>query len=66
VIENCKGNTNGLGLKNQGKEQSVEDLGEYDEKLIKKVSSTREASIPDGDFFADHWRRSTRWFGSTL
>jgi len=44
VIENCKGNTNGLGLTNQGKEHSVEELGEYDEKLVKKVSATRQSS----------------------
>ena len=51
VIENCKGNNNGLGLKSQGKERSVEDLGEYDEDLVKKVSATRESSVQCEDLY---------------
>lgn len=38
AIENCKGNANGLGLENQGKEHTIEELGEYEESKIKKVS----------------------------
>ncbi|GME48658.1 Clavaminate synthase-like protein [Neofusicoccum parvum] len=35
-IENCKGNANGLGLVTEGKENRLEELGEYDEAKIKK------------------------------
>jgi hypothetical protein len=35
--ENCKGNANGLGLANEGKEHSVEEIGEFDETKIKRV-----------------------------
>ena len=31
-ISKCKGNTNGLGLENQGQELSIEELGEWDKK----------------------------------
>ena len=37
-IEHCKGNTTGLGLKSQGKEHPIEEIGDYDEKAIKRVS----------------------------
>lgn len=37
-IEHCKGNTTGLGLKNQGKEHTMEEMGDYDESAIKRVS----------------------------
>ncbi|KXS93680.1 hypothetical protein AC578_3183 [Pseudocercospora eumusae] len=30
-IENCKGNANGLGLVNQGKELTIEEIGDYDQ-----------------------------------
>ncbi|KAF6843917.1 alpha-ketoglutarate dependent xanthine dioxygenase [Colletotrichum musicola] len=33
---NCKGNPNGLGLVSQGKEKSLEELGPYDEKAVKR------------------------------
>ena len=36
-IGDCKANSNGLGLKCEGKEKSIEELGEYKEKDIKKV-----------------------------
>ncbi|KAK5127339.1 hypothetical protein LTR85_006678 [Meristemomyces frigidus] len=36
TIENCKGNANGLGLENQGKEHKPEEIGDYDESKIKK------------------------------
>lgn len=32
----CKGNANGLGLVDQGKEKSIEALGAYDEKHVKR------------------------------
>lgn len=32
----CKGNSNGLGIVSQGKEKSLEELGEFDEKAIKR------------------------------
>jgi len=38
AIEHCKGNANGLGLVNQGKEHTLEELGDYDESKIKRVS----------------------------
>lgn len=34
-IGDCKGRTNGLGLETQGKEKTVEALGEYDPKDVK-------------------------------
>jgi hypothetical protein len=49
VIENCKGNPNGLGLENQGKEHTIEELGEYDESLVKKVSDVPESQVHDRD-----------------
>ncbi|KAK4561460.1 hypothetical protein LTR86_004778 [Recurvomyces mirabilis] len=36
AIEHCKGNANGLGLVNQGKEHTPEELGDYDESKIKR------------------------------
>lgn len=45
-IGDCKANSNGLGLKCEGKEKNIEELGEYDEKDIKKVSG---ASGPVGN-----------------
>jgi hypothetical protein len=45
VIENCKGNPNGLGLENQGKEHTIEELGEYDENMVKKVSAVPVKSM---------------------
>jgi xanthine dioxygenase len=39
AIEHCKGNANGLGLVNQGKEHTVEELGDFDESKVKRVSS---------------------------
>lgn len=39
-IENCKGNTTGLGLVTQGKEHTIEELGEWDPKLVKRVSAS--------------------------
>ncbi|KAI1613521.1 hypothetical protein EDD36DRAFT_199786 [Exophiala viscosa] len=35
-IENCKAPSTGLGLKNEGKEHTMEELGDYDEKDIKR------------------------------
>jgi len=35
-IEHCKANPTGLGLKNQGKEHKIEELGEYDESAVKR------------------------------
>ncbi|KIX95336.1 uncharacterized protein Z520_08853 [Fonsecaea multimorphosa CBS 102226] len=35
-IENCKAPSTGLGLKSEGKEHTIEELGEYDEKDIKR------------------------------
>ncbi|KIX02575.1 uncharacterized protein Z518_08516 [Rhinocladiella mackenziei CBS 650.93] len=35
-IEHCKGNTTGLGLKNQGKEHTIEEIGDYDETAVKR------------------------------
>jgi len=32
----CRGNSNGLGVISQGKEKSLEELGDYDEKDIKR------------------------------
>jgi alpha-ketoglutarate-dependent taurine dioxygenase len=37
-IEHCKANPTGLGLKNQGKEHRIEEVGEYDESAVKRVS----------------------------
>lgn len=37
TIENCKGNPNGLGLENQGKEHTIDELGDFDETKVKKV-----------------------------
>lgn len=37
AIENCKGNANGLGLENQGKEHTIDEIGDFDESKIKKV-----------------------------
>ncbi|KAI0884807.1 Clavaminate synthase-like protein [Annulohypoxylon maeteangense] len=34
-IGDCKGNSNGLGLVNQGKEKKLEDLGDFDLKDVK-------------------------------
>ncbi|USP82227.1 hypothetical protein yc1106_09501 [Curvularia clavata] len=34
-IENCKGNSNGLGLASQGKEKTLGELGEWDSKDVK-------------------------------
>ncbi|KAI9742918.1 MAG: hypothetical protein M1818_003647 [Claussenomyces sp. TS43310] len=34
-VENCKGNTNGLGILTQCKEHTLEELPEYDEALVK-------------------------------
>ncbi|KAK3070470.1 hypothetical protein LTR53_010426 [Teratosphaeriaceae sp. CCFEE 6253] len=36
AIEHCKGNSNGLGLVNQGNEHTIEELGDYDEAKVKK------------------------------
>ncbi|KAK5108471.1 hypothetical protein LTR62_008289 [Meristemomyces frigidus] len=36
AIEHCKGNANGLGLVNQGKEHTVEELGDFDESKVKR------------------------------
>lgn len=36
-IENCKGNANGLGLETQGKEHTLEELGDWDPKAVKRV-----------------------------
>ncbi|KAF2091770.1 Clavaminate synthase-like protein [Saccharata proteae CBS 121410] len=35
-IENCKGNANGLGLATQGKEHTLEELGEYEDAKVKR------------------------------
>ncbi|EXJ81620.1 hypothetical protein A1O1_07685 [Capronia coronata CBS 617.96] len=35
-IENCKAPSNGLGLKSEGKEHTIEELGDYDERAIKR------------------------------
>ncbi|KAK6373803.1 hypothetical protein LTS17_007772 [Exophiala oligosperma] len=35
-IENCKAPSTGLGLKSQGKEHTIEELGDYDERDIKR------------------------------
>lgn len=37
-IEHCKGNPNGLGLETQGKEHTIEELGDWDPKAVKRVS----------------------------
>lgn len=37
-IENCKAPSTGLGLKSEGKEYSLEELGPYSEKDIKRAS----------------------------
>lgn len=34
-IGDCKGNSNGLGLKSEGKEKKIEELGEWDPKHVK-------------------------------
>ncbi|KAK4495189.1 hypothetical protein PRZ48_013516 [Zasmidium cellare] len=36
AIEDCKGNPNGLGLENQGKEHTIEEIGEFDASKVKK------------------------------
>jgi hypothetical protein len=38
-IENCKAPSTGLGLKSEGKEHTIEELGDYDEHDVKRVSS---------------------------
>lgn len=55
MIENCKGKSNGLGLENQGKEHTIEELGEYDETLVKKVgfTSLHRAAAKAPKTFAD-------------
>lgn len=45
-IENCKANPTGLGLKSQGKEHSMEEIGEYDEKDVKRVRIPLPPSAP--------------------
>lgn len=45
-IENCKAPSNGLGLKCQGKEHTLEELGDYDEKDIKRVEFPPPLNIP--------------------
>lgn len=43
-IEYCKANSTGLGLKSQGKEHTLEDIGEYDEAAVKRVG--QDADTP--------------------
>jgi len=40
-IEHCHGNTTGLGLKNEGREHTIDEIGEYDEKDVKRVCTAR-------------------------
>ncbi|EMC96203.1 hypothetical protein BAUCODRAFT_70747 [Baudoinia panamericana UAMH 10762] len=36
AIENCKGNANGLGLAIQGREHTIEEIGEFEEDKVKR------------------------------
>ena len=62
AIEHCKGNPNGLGLENQGKEHTIEEIGEYDESKVKKVRLLSRKNI--NHLLTTH--HSTHWSGSTL
>jgi alpha-ketoglutarate-dependent taurine dioxygenase len=58
-IEHCKANPTGLGLKNQGKEHKIEELGEYDESAVKRVRVVRvPASLRES-----LTENSIPWFG---
>lgn len=49
AIEHCKGNANGLGLVNQGKEHTIEELGDFEDSKIKRVSSIRSQRSSHAD-----------------
>jgi hypothetical protein len=38
VIENCKGNANGLGSVSQGREHTIEEVGKFEEEKVERVS----------------------------
>lgn len=44
-IENCKGRPNGLGLETEGLEHKMDEMPEFEESKIKRVSTTSFASI---------------------
>ncbi|KAK5701646.1 hypothetical protein LTR97_004464 [Elasticomyces elasticus] len=54
AIENCKGNANGLGLVDQGKEHTIEELGDYDESSVKKYSMAWLNPVTDEKAFMVH------------
>lgn len=51
---NCKGNPNGLGLVSQGKEKSLEELGPYDVKAVKRYPMVWVNPVTDEKAFMVH------------